>query len=58
MRSPRRGDFSARWAAYEIALTNGVMTANEVREAEGYNPHPDGNVLRTAPPAENVADDA
>lgn len=44
-----RGDFAARWQAYQIALANGVMTPNEVREAEGYNPHADGNALRPAP---------
>jgi HK97 family phage portal protein len=49
-----RGDFSARWAAYQIAIDKGILTVNEVREAEGYNPladpeapgneAPDGNV--------------
>jgi len=40
-----RGDFAARWQAYQIALANGVLTPNEVREAEGWNPRPDGNRL-------------
>jgi len=33
-----RGDFSARWAAYQIAIDKGILSANEIREAEGYNP--------------------
>ena len=33
-----RGDYSARWAAYGAAVQNGILTVDEVREAEGYNP--------------------
>lgn len=33
-----RGDYAARWAAYDIAIKNGILDANEIREAEGYNP--------------------
>ena len=33
-----RGDPEARWRSYDIALKNGVLDVNEVREAEGWNP--------------------
>jgi HK97 family phage portal protein len=46
-----RGDFAARWAANVAAVNAGILTANEVREAEGYNPLPDGNALKAATPA-------
>jgi HK97 family phage portal protein len=33
-----RGDYAARWAAYAIAIQNKILTADEIREAEGWNP--------------------
>ncbi|BBC74408.1 phage portal protein [Altererythrobacter sp. B11] len=33
-----RGDPTTRWNAHKIALEAGVLTANEVREIEGWNP--------------------
>ena len=33
-----RGDYEARWRAHEIALRNGVLDADEVREVEGWSP--------------------
>jgi HK97 family phage portal protein len=33
-----RGDFAARWAAWQIAVNAGVLTPDEIREAEGYPP--------------------
>lgn len=33
-----RGDPAQRWQGYDIALRNTVLTVDEVREAEGYNP--------------------
>ena len=33
-----RGDYSARWAAYALAIQNGILDRNEVREQEGYGP--------------------
>ena len=36
-----RGADEARWQSYQIAVQNGILTPNEVREAEGYNPLPD-----------------
>lgn len=36
-----RGDAEARWRAHEIAVKNNILTAEEVREVEGWNPRPD-----------------
>ena len=36
-----RGDPETRWAAHEIAIRNGILTPNEVREIEGWNPRED-----------------
>lgn len=36
-----RGDAEARWRAHEIAVKNDILTANEVREVEGWNPRTD-----------------
>ena len=33
-----RGDYAARWAAYGAAVQNEILTVDEIREAEGYNP--------------------
>ncbi len=33
-----RGDYTARWAAYAVAIDKGILTPDEIREAEGYNP--------------------
>jgi HK97 family phage portal protein len=33
-----RGDPQTRWAAHEIALRNGVLDPDEVRQVEGWNP--------------------
>ncbi|WP_298326084.1 phage portal protein [Asticcacaulis sp.] len=45
-----RGDPESRWRSHEIALKNRVLTRNEVREEEGYNPLPDGDNLDPASP--------
>lgn len=45
-----RGDPESRWRSHEIALKNRVLTRNEVREEEGYNPLPDGDSLDPASP--------
>ena len=37
----QRGDEAGRWATYGIAIDKGILTVNEVRAAEGYNPLPD-----------------
>lgn len=33
-----RGDYAARWQAHAIAVQNGILDPNEVREVEGWNP--------------------
>lgn len=33
-----RGDYTARWAAYDIAIKNNILDRNEIRDAEGYGP--------------------
>ncbi|TVM16442.1 phage portal protein [Oceanidesulfovibrio indonesiensis] len=38
-----RGDHDARWRGHEIAVKNGILTVNEVRELEGWNPLTEGN---------------
>jgi HK97 family phage portal protein len=44
-----RGDFAARWAAYKIAVDADILTRNEVREIEGFNPRADGDAPATKP---------
>ncbi len=36
-----RGDAETRWKAHEIAVKNRILTANEVRAEEGYDPRPE-----------------
>jgi len=38
-----RGDLTARYGAYTQAITNGIMSANEVRERENLNPYAGGD---------------
>lgn len=40
-----RGDPEQRWKAHEIAVRNNILTPNEVREVEGWNPRADGDQL-------------
>ncbi|MBS3961937.1 MAG: phage portal protein [Sandarakinorhabdus sp.] len=40
-----RGDPQTRWAAHKIAVDAGILTADEVREIEGFNPKPAGAVV-------------
>ncbi|MDQ6434378.1 phage portal protein [Mesorhizobium sp. LHD-90] len=40
-----RGDTASRFAAYSVARTAGIMTANEVRRLENLPAHPEGNTL-------------
>lgn len=46
-----RGDPEARWKAHEIAVKNRILTANEIRESEGWNPRPE---LDAAPAPEGA----
>ena len=38
-----RGDPETRWRSHEIALRNGVLSPNEIRGEEGWNPRPGGD---------------
>ena len=38
-----RGDPETRWKSHEIALRNRVLTPNEIRDLEGWNPRPGGD---------------
>ena len=38
-----RGDPETRWKSHEVALKNRVLTPNEIRELEGWNPRPGGD---------------
>lgn len=38
-----RGDYAARWAAHKIAVEADILTRNEVREVEGWNPRAGGD---------------
>jgi phage portal protein BeeE len=45
-----RGDYTARWQAYKDAVDADILTRNEVREIEGFNPRPDGDApVKPAP---------
>ncbi|NOX95830.1 MAG: phage portal protein [Alphaproteobacteria bacterium] len=49
MTSLLRSDPEARWQAHEIAVKNNILTANEVREVEGWNSRPE---MDGTPPGE------
>lgn len=49
-----RGDYSARWQAHKIAVEANILTVNEVRQVEGWNPRADGDG-QPAPAAEGAA---
>lgn len=38
-----RGDPAARWKAWDTAIRNGILTPNEIREVEGWNPREGGD---------------
>ncbi len=46
-----RGDPLQRWQSHQIALSNKVLTPNEVREVEGWNPREGGDEFEEAAPA-------
>lgn len=39
----QRGDHAARWQGHAIAVQHGILTPNEIRSVEGWNPLPEGN---------------
>lgn len=42
MSSLMRGDYASRWQSYGIAVQNSILTVDEIREQEGYNPKKEG----------------
>lgn len=48
-----RGDPETRWRSHEIAVRNEILTPNEVREVEGWNPRNGGNSFKTKPEGSN-----
>lgn len=42
-----RGDPETRWRSHQIAVSCGILTPNEVRDEEGWNPRQDGDVLKS-----------
>lgn len=42
-----RGDTQARMSAYAVAITNGILSRNEVREKENLNPYDGGDEFLT-----------
>lgn len=45
-----RGNPAERWAAWKIAAEAGILTKNEIRESEGYNPLPGGDAFAAPVP--------
>ena len=43
-----RGDPETRWKSHEIALKNRVLTPNEIRDLEGWNPRDGGDEFEAA----------
>jgi HK97 family phage portal protein len=46
-----RGDPETRWKSHEIAVRNKILTANEIRETEGWSPRLGGDRFDTEPVA-------
>jgi HK97 family phage portal protein len=44
-----RADPEIRWASHKIAIEAGILTPNEIREQEGWNPRPDSDVPLASP---------
>lgn len=43
-----RGDPETRWSSHEIAVRSGVLSPNEIREMEGWNPRAEADTLAGA----------
>jgi len=52
-----RGDANTRWQNNVAAVSNGILSVNEIRLQEGYEPRPDGDVLRLIPGAKMTRPD-
>jgi HK97 family phage portal protein len=50
-----RGDTRARWEAYKVAIEHGVMSPDEVRSKEDFNPRDDGRGSRYWEPQANYS---
>lgn len=50
-----RGDYAARWQAHKVAVDGGILSRNEVREIEGWNPREGGDDIAPAKPAAPAA---
>lgn len=50
-----RADLAARFAAYSQAVTNGLLSPNEIRAAENRAPYPGGDQFRLPLNTENAA---
>lgn len=51
-----RGDPETRWKSHQIAVQAKILTPNEVREIEGFNPRPDGDSLAAPSATPNNGD--
>ena len=49
-----RGDPLARWQSYQIALSNQVLSPNEVRQVEGWNPRTGGVFVNEPAPEPRI----
>jgi len=50
-----RGDTRSRWEAYKVAIEHGVMSPDEVRSKENFNPRDDGRGDRYWEPQANYS---
>jgi HK97 family phage portal protein len=50
-----RGDPETRWKSHQIAVANRILTRNEIRDAEGYNPLAGGDDFDAPQPTETGA---
>jgi len=46
-----RGDPETRWKSHEIAVKNKILTPNEIRDIEGWNPREGGDEFEAPAPA-------
>lgn len=44
-----RGDYAARWTSYATAIQNKILSVNEIREMEGFNPIDGGDMPAATP---------
>lgn len=44
-----RGDYATRWQSYNTAIQNKILSVNEIREMEGFNPVTGGDMPTSTP---------